>query len=139
MGSVLLRSSITVRTVALRIRQDSSFAVNATTRQSAAQTTKGTKRGRDKVQQPKAGRSRREVTRVASEAERRQLTVMFCDLVDSTALSEQLDPEEWCEVVQTYQGIGAEVVSRVDGHIAQYLGDGLLIYFGYPSAHEDDA
>ena len=64
---------------------------------------------------------------------------MFCDLVGSTALSEQLDPEEWREVVQTYQGTCAEVVSRFDGHIAQYLGDGLLIYFGYPSAHEDDA
>ena len=75
----------------------------------------------------------------APEAERRQLTVMFCDLVDSTALSEQLDPEEWREVVQTYQETCAEVVSRVDGHIAQYLGDGLLVYFGYPTAHEDDA
>jgi class 3 adenylate cyclase len=72
-------------------------------------------------------------------AERRQLTVMFCDLVGSTALSEQLDPEEWRKVVQTYQGICAEVVSHFDGHIAQYLGDGLLIYFGYPTAHEDDA
>jgi class 3 adenylate cyclase len=64
---------------------------------------------------------------------------MFCDLVGSAALSEQLDPEEWREVVQTYQGTCTEVVSRVDGHIAQYLGDGLLIYFGYPSAHEDEA
>jgi class 3 adenylate cyclase len=64
---------------------------------------------------------------------------MFCDLVGSTALSEQLDPEEWREVVQTYQATCAEVVSRFDGHIAQYLGDGLLIYFGYPRAHEDDA
>ncbi len=75
----------------------------------------------------------------APEAERRQLTVMFCDLVDSTALAERLDPEEWREVVQTYQEICAEVVHRVDGHIAQYLGDGLLIYFGYPNAHEEDA
>lgn len=75
----------------------------------------------------------------APEAERRQLTVLFCDLVDSTALAERLDPEEWREVVQTYQEICAEVVRRVDEHIAQYLGDGLLIYFGYPNAHEDDA
>ncbi|HEV8713794.1 MAG TPA: adenylate/guanylate cyclase domain-containing protein, partial [Candidatus Binatia bacterium] len=72
-------------------------------------------------------------------AERRQLTVMFCDLVDSTALSEQLDPEEWREVVRAYQGTCAEVVNHYDGHIAQYLGDGLLVYFGYPIAHEDDA
>jgi class 3 adenylate cyclase len=64
---------------------------------------------------------------------------MFCDLVGSTALSEQLDPEEWREVVRTYQGTCAEVISRFDGHIAQYLGDGLLVYFGYPTAHEDDA
>lgn len=64
---------------------------------------------------------------------------MFCDLVGSTALSEQLDPEEWREVVQTYQRTCAEVINRFDGHIAQYLGDGLLIYFGYPTAHEDDA
>lgn len=61
-------------------------------------------------------------------AERRQLTVMFCDLVGSTALSEQLDPEEWREVVQTYQRTCAEVINRFDGYIAQYLGDGLLVY-----------
>ncbi|MBI3301055.1 MAG: AAA family ATPase [Deltaproteobacteria bacterium] len=71
--------------------------------------------------------------------ERRQLTVMFCDLVGSTALSEQLDPEELREVVRAYQEACAEVVGRFEGHIAQYLGDGLLVYFGYPAAHEDDA
>lgn len=76
---------------------------------------------------------------VASEAERRQLTVMFCDLVDSTTLSAQLDPEEWREVVRAYQQTSADVIERFDGHIAQYLGDGLLVYFGYPAAHEDDA
>ena len=64
---------------------------------------------------------------------------MFCDLVDSTALSEQLDPEEWREVVRAYQATCAEVIGRFDGHIAQYLGDGILVYFGYPMAHEDDA
>lgn len=73
------------------------------------------------------------------EAERRQLTVMFCDLVGSTALSAQLDPEDLREVVRTYQDACAVVISRFDGHIAQYLGDGLLVYFGYPRAHEDDA
>src|SRR5713101_9476311 len=72
-------------------------------------------------------------------AERRQLTVMFCDLVGSTALSEQLDPEDWREVVRAYQAAGAAVISRYEGRIAQYLGDGLLVYFGYPTAHEDDA
>src|SRR5215475_8871496 len=73
------------------------------------------------------------------EAERRQLTVLFCDLVDSTVLAGQLDPEELREVVQAYQEACAKVIARFDGHIAQYLGDGLLIYFGYPLAHEDDA
>jgi class 3 adenylate cyclase/predicted ATPase/energy-coupling factor transporter ATP-binding protein EcfA2 len=73
------------------------------------------------------------------EAERRQLTVMFCDLVDSTKLSSQLDPEEYREVVRAYQAICAEVIQRFDGHVAQLLGDGLLVYFGYPQAHEDDA
>lgn len=73
-----------------------------------------------------------------SNAERRHLTVMFCDLVGSTALSEQLDPEELREVLQAYQQVAAEVIDRFDGHIAQYLGDGLLIYFGYPLAHEND-
>src|SRR5215510_12845423 len=73
------------------------------------------------------------------EAERRQLTVMFCDLVDSTALSGQLDPEDLREVVRAYQATCTEVIQRFDGSIAQYLGDGLLVYFGYPQAHEDDA
>jgi class 3 adenylate cyclase/predicted ATPase len=72
------------------------------------------------------------------DAERRQLTVMFCDLVDSTALSRQLDPEDLREVIQAYQRVCTEVINRFDGHIAQYLGDGLLVYFGYPQAHEDD-
>ena len=64
---------------------------------------------------------------------------MFCDLVDSTALSEQLDPEEYGEVVRAYQHTSTAVIERFDGYIAQYLGDGLLVYFGYPTAHEDDA
>jgi class 3 adenylate cyclase/predicted ATPase len=75
----------------------------------------------------------------APEAERRQLTVMFCDLVGSTDLSRRLDPEELREVVRAYQETAAEVIERYEGHIAQYLGDGLLIYFGFPAAHEDDA
>src|SRR5215475_10239182 len=75
----------------------------------------------------------------APEAERRQLTVLFCDLVDSTVLARQLDPEELREVVRAYQEVCAKVIARFEGHIAQYLGDGLLVYFGYPMAHEDDA
>src|SRR3989442_10658803 len=75
----------------------------------------------------------------AAEAERRQLTVMFCDLVGSTTLSERLDPEELRDLLRDYQGRCARVVSRFGGHVAQYLGDGILVYFGYPEAHEDDA
>ena len=72
------------------------------------------------------------------DAERRQLTVMFCDLVDSTKLSSQLDPEEYRDVVRAYQRGCTDVIQRYEGHIAQLLGDGLLAYFGYPQAHEDD-
>jgi TOMM system kinase/cyclase fusion protein len=74
-----------------------------------------------------------------AEAERRQLTVLFCDLVDSTVLASQQDPEDLREVVRAYQETCAKVIARFEGHIAQYLGDGLLVYFGYPLAHEDDA
>lgn len=72
-------------------------------------------------------------------AERRQLTVMFCDLVGSTELSARLDPEELRAVVRAYQETAVAVIARFEGHVAQYLGDGLLTYFGYPRAHEDDA
>jgi DNA-binding winged helix-turn-helix (wHTH) protein len=73
------------------------------------------------------------------EAERRHLTVLFCDLVGSTALAGRLDPEDYREVVHAYHQICAEVLQRFDGYLAQYLGDGVLGYFGYPVAHEDDA
>ena len=73
----------------------------------------------------------------ASLAERRQLTVMFCDLVGSTALADQLDPEELRDVVRQFQSVSVAVVDRFDGYVAQYLGDGLLVYFGFPQAHED--
>lgn len=72
-------------------------------------------------------------------AERRQITVMFCDLVGSTALSERLDPEDLRVIVRKYQALAAQQIEPYAGHIAQYLGDGLLIYFGFPQAHEDDA
>ena len=70
--------------------------------------------------------------------ERRQLTVLFCDLVGSTPLSQQLDAEEWRDVVEAYHRTAAAAVTRFGGHVAQYLGDGLLIYFGWPTAREDD-
>ena len=73
------------------------------------------------------------------DAERRHLTVMFCDLVDSTKLSSQLDPEDYRDMVREYQKACSRVITRFDGHVAQLLGDGLLVYFGYPVAHEDDA
>jgi serine/threonine protein kinase len=72
-------------------------------------------------------------------AERRQLTILFCDLVDSTTVAGQLDPEDWREVVLAYHATCTGVISRYAGHTAQHLGDGLLVYFGYPAAHEDDA
>ena len=78
-------------------------------------------------------------TTASSDAERRQLTVMFCDLVGSTALSERLDPEDLRQLISTYRRTAGDVVARYDGHVAQYLGDGLMVYFGWPRAHEDDA
>jgi class 3 adenylate cyclase len=75
----------------------------------------------------------------APDAERRHLTVMFCDLADSTALSTRLDPEDHREVLRAYQAACARAVSRYEGHLAQFLGDGVMAYFGYPKAHEDDA
>ena len=75
----------------------------------------------------------------ADAAERRQITVMFSDLVGSTALSARMDPEDLREVISAYQKCVAEAVQRFDGFVARYMGDGALVYFGYPQAHEDDA
>jgi class 3 adenylate cyclase/tetratricopeptide (TPR) repeat protein len=102
----------------------------------AAAATAGDERGTPSLTSkgtpaPRAGQ--------AADGERRQLTVLFCDLVDSTVLARRLDPEEYRELVRGYQTACADVVQRLDGHVAQYLGDGLLVYFGYPEAHEDDA
>src|SRR6516165_4437212 len=72
-------------------------------------------------------------------AERRQVTVMFSDLVGSTALSARMDPEDLREVISAYQNCVAETVRRFGGFVAKYMGDGVLVYFGYPRAHEDDA
>ena len=74
-----------------------------------------------------------------ASGERRQLTVMFCDLVGSTALSEKLDPEELRNLLHDYRTRCGEVISRYDGFVARYVGDGILTYFGWPTAHEDDA
>src|ERR1700681_4672528 len=81
------------------------------------------------------------ISNVAPEdrAERRQVTVMFSDLVGSTALSARMDPEDLREVISTYQKCVAETVGRFGGFVAKYMGDGVLVYFGYPAAHEDDA
>jgi class 3 adenylate cyclase/predicted ATPase len=76
---------------------------------------------------------------ILSEAERRQLTVMFVDLVGSTALSARLDPEEMREVLRAYQNAVAGEVARFEGHVTKYMGDGVLAYFGWPKAHEDEA
>ena len=74
-----------------------------------------------------------------TDAERRQVTVMFSDLVGSTALSARMDPEDMREVIFAYQKCVAEIVRGFDGFVAKYMGDGVLVYFGYPQAHEDDA
>src|SRR5271165_3047654 len=79
------------------------------------------------------------VVPISSEAERRQLTVLFCDLVASTALSTRLDPEDMREVLSRYAGRVSEEVARFGGFVARFLGDGVLVYFGYPRAREDDA
>ena len=76
---------------------------------------------------------------VGGDAERRQLTVMFCDLVGSTPLSTRFDPEDLREELRAYQNAVSGVVARYDGFVAKFMGDGVLAYFGYPRAHEDDA
>ena len=76
---------------------------------------------------------------VQAEAERRQLTVMFCDLAGSTALSTRFDPEDLRELIGEYHRAVSATVGRFDGFVAKYMGDGVLVYFGYPQAHEDDA
>src|SRR5215469_12359282 len=78
------------------------------------------------------------VAAVAS-GERRHLTVLFCDLVGSTEIAARLDPEEWREMVAGYQRAAAEAITRFGGHVAKYLGDGVMAFFGYPEAHENDA
>ena len=74
-----------------------------------------------------------------SSGERRHLTVLFCDLVNSTEIAARLDPEQWHAIAAQYQRTAAAAVTRMGGHVAKYLGDGLVVYFGYPDALEDAA
>jgi class 3 adenylate cyclase/tetratricopeptide (TPR) repeat protein len=84
------------------------------------------------------GNGHADVRSVTGLGERRHLTVLFCDLVNSTSLAAQLDPEEWREIVVNYHRSAAQEVDRFGGHVAQYLGDGVIAYFGWPEAHDDD-
>lgn len=74
-----------------------------------------------------------------TEAQRRQLTVMFCDLADSTELSARVDPEDLADIVRNYQAAATQVIEKYGGYVARFMGDGILVYFGYPRAHENDA
>src|SRR5262249_33409095 len=76
---------------------------------------------------------------VSATGERRHLTVLFCDLVGSTEIAAQLDPEEWRAVVGAYHAAVAETITRHGGHVGNYLGDGVMAYFGWPTAHDNDA
>src|SRR6201987_2676216 len=76
-------------------------------------------------------------SREAPTGERRHLTVLFCDLVGSTQIAARLDPEEWRETVAGYHRAAAEAITRFDGHVAKYLGDGVMAYFGWPAARDN--
>jgi class 3 adenylate cyclase len=98
-----------------------------------------TLRARGNANAPPAEASSMILKPAQDTAERRQVTVMFSDLVGSTALSARMDPEDLREVISAYQECVAETVQRFGGFVAKYMGDGVLVYFGYPQAHEDDA
>lgn len=93
----------------------------------------------DEAKLPPPSAAARESTRPSRDAERRQLTVMFVDLVGSTDLSPRLDPEEMRDVISAYQSTVSRKITRYEGHVAKLMGDGVLAYFGWPRAHEDDA
>src|SRR6266851_1600987 len=78
-------------------------------------------------------------TAVSAAGERRHLTMLFCDLIGSTEIAAHLDPEEWRETVASYQRVAADAITRFDGHVAKYLGDGVMALFGYPESHDNDA
>src|SRR6516164_2619408 len=104
-----------------------------------ARSSQNHAQGNRRVQAAGAADAGPDCTVVPDAAERRQLTVMFCDLVGSTALSARFDPEELREKIRAYQNAVSAVVARYDGFVAKFMGDGVLVYFGYPRAHEDDA
>jgi class 3 adenylate cyclase len=93
----------------------------------------------DDAAPPQAVKPTDDLIASTSAGERRQLTVMFCDLVGSTALSEKLDPEELRSLLHAYRTVCGDVIARYDGFVARYVGDGILTYFGWPTAHEEDA
>jgi class 3 adenylate cyclase/predicted ATPase len=105
----------------------------------AADTTPAPPPPHGEISSPIAAATSTHGPRSRSGAERRQLTVLFCDLVGSTTLAQRLDPEDMREVVRAYQQCCAGVIGRYEGHVAKYMGDGVLAYFGYPRAHEDDS
>jgi len=86
-----------------------------------------------------ATRNQAELGSNALWSERRHLTVLFCDLVGSTEIAARLDPEEWRETVASYHAAASGAISRFGGQVAQYLGDGVMAYFGWPAAHDNDA
>jgi class 3 adenylate cyclase len=94
---------------------------------------------RERVGEPAVPPAEAGTAAASREAERRQLTVMFVDLVDSTRLAGRLDPEDMRTVITGYQNACSDVIGRYEGHVAKFMGDGVLAYFGYPRAHEDDA
>ena len=91
---------------------------------------------KETAQEDSVNKSPAQVVVPVQEGERRQLTVMFCDLVGSTALSEKLDPEELRSLLHDYRTRCGEVIARYEGFVARYVGDGILTYFGWPKAHE---
>src|ERR1700730_13897454 len=95
--------------------------------------------GRPAMEQPVQTVGGLETRSPSRSGERRHLTVLFCDLVGSTELAAQLDPEEWQQTVAAYHCAAAKAVGRFGGEVAKYLGDGVMAYFGYPEAHDNDA
>ncbi|HKA53506.1 MAG TPA: adenylate/guanylate cyclase domain-containing protein, partial [Candidatus Binatia bacterium] len=125
---------------AQRLARDEDGKVLVWAGEGVKQETENRGIGETEQEQTTASDARRETLDPRRDiGERRQLTVMFCDLVGSTPLSEKLDPEELREVILAYQEACAQEIRRFEGYLARYVGDGLLVYFGYPQAHEDDA
>ncbi|HEV8712308.1 MAG TPA: adenylate/guanylate cyclase domain-containing protein [Candidatus Binatia bacterium] len=125
---------------AQRLASDEDGKVLVWAGEGAKQETETRRLGETEKEQTTASDARRQTLDPRRDAgERRQLTVMFCDLVGSTPLSEKLDPEELRAVILAYQEACAIEIRRFEGYIARYVGDGLLVYFSYPQAHEDDA